>query len=55
MQVMKSVLWLLVGLGGIIGGLVPTWLGASYLSLWGILGSTVGGIVGIYIYTQLDL
>ena len=26
---------------------MPTWLGASYLSIWGILGSSVGAIAGI--------
>lgn len=48
-------LWLLVGIGGIVGGLIPVLFGASYSSLWGILGSTIGGIAGIYIYNRLDL
>lgn len=52
---MKSVLWLLMGIGGTIGGLVPSWFGASYFSLWGILGSGIGAIAGIYFYGYLDL
>ncbi len=52
---MKSVLWHLIGIGGIIGGLIPVWIGASYLSLWGFLGSGIGSIAGIYIYKYLDL
>ena len=52
---MKSVLWLLIGVGGIIGGLVPALLGASYLSLWGILGSLIGSMAGVDVYSHLDV
>jgi hypothetical protein len=52
---MKSVLWLLIGIGGTIGGFIPVWFGASYFSLWGILGSLIGSIAGIYFYRYLDL
>jgi len=51
----KTAKLMIVGLGTTIGGLIPVWLGASYFSLWGILGSTVGGIAGIYAISQLDL
>ncbi len=52
---MKSALWLLIGLGSVVGGLIPVWLGASYLSAWGFLGSTIGAIAGLYVYKYLDL
>ncbi|HSX18173.1 MAG TPA: hypothetical protein VLE51_02370 [Candidatus Saccharimonadales bacterium] len=52
---MKSLLWLLIGIGSLIGGLIPTWLGASYLSFWGFAGSTAGAIAGIYVFNKVDL
>ena len=36
-------------IGSVIGGYVPSLLGASFLSIWGILGSTVGAILGLWI------
>lgn len=50
----KSLMWLLIGLGATIGGLVPAWLGASYFSFWGILGSVVGAIAGLYFFNRLE-
>lgn len=52
---MKSMLWLLIALGSIIGGFIPAIFGASAFSLWGLVGSTIGAFVGIYVYTQLDI
>lgn len=52
---MKSVLWLLIGIGGTLGGLIPTLLGANYLSFWGFFGSGIGAFAGIYLYRYLDL
>jgi hypothetical protein len=47
-------LYLLLGsIGSVIGGYVPTLLGAGDLSGWGILGGLIGGILGIYLGTKL--
>ncbi len=35
--------------GSVVGGYIPTLLGAGFLSMWGILGSTVGSVVGVWI------
>lgn len=48
-------MWLLIGLGSIVGGFVPSLFGADYLSLWGFLGSAVGAVAGIYLYNRLDI
>ncbi len=50
----KGLLWLLIGVGSVVGGLIPAALGASYLSMWGIIGSGIGAIAGIYAFRRLD-
>jgi hypothetical protein len=50
-----SLLWLFVGIGGGIGGYGPVLLGADGLSLWSLLGGTVGSFVGLWAYRRLDL
>lgn len=37
-----------------IGSYLPTLWGAGYFSLWSIIGSVVGGIVGIWIGYKLN-
>ncbi len=44
----KTVLYLFISIGGAVGGYVPVLLGADAFSPWAILGSTIGGIVGIF-------
>jgi hypothetical protein len=51
----KALMWLLIGIGSTIGGFIPVWLGADIFSLWGIIGSAVGAVAGIYIFNRLDL
>lgn len=41
-------------IGSIIGGYVPMLWGASFLSYWGIVTSTIGGVLGIYIGYKLS-
>lgn len=41
-------MYLFVTIGGIIGAYVPVLFGADGLSAWSIIGSTIGGFVGIY-------
>lgn len=45
----KSLVMLGMVAGSTIGGYIPTMLGADFLSLWGILGSILGGLLGIYL------
>jgi len=45
----KSIVMLGMVVGSIIGGYIPILFGASFLSLWSLLGSAVGGLLGIWI------
>ena len=44
----KKAIWFGMSVGSTIGGCVPMLWHAGMLSLWGILLSTIGGIVGIW-------
>lgn len=46
---MKSVLMAGVLLGSVIGGGIPSLFGAGLFSMWGVVGSTVGAILGLWI------
>lgn len=51
----KTLMYLSISIFGAIGGYVPSLLGdASLLSGWAILGSTIGGLLGIYIGYKLS-
>ncbi len=51
----KRTIYLLAGLGGLIGAYVPVWLfNQSDFSLASIFGSAVGGIVGIWLAVKLQ-
>ncbi|HUI92870.1 MAG TPA: hypothetical protein VLX68_11540 [Chitinivibrionales bacterium] len=41
-------------MGSCIGGYLPTLLGAHGISGWSLLGSTIGGIAGIYVSFKLS-
>lgn len=41
-------MYLFITIGGAIGGYIPVLFGAGGLSAWSILGSTLGGLFGIY-------
>lgn len=43
----KKALYLGATIGGLIGGYLPTLFGQSGFGIWAILGSTLGGILGI--------
>ena len=46
---------LMMGVGSTIGGLIPYLLGDNdLLSLWPILGSIVGGIIGIRLGVKIS-
>jgi len=44
----KTLVWLGVFIGTSLGGWLPTLAGADWLSLWGVAGSVVGGLAGIW-------
>ena len=50
----KTVMYLFITIGGAAGGYLPVLLGAGGFSVWSILGSTVGGIVGIYTAVKIS-
>ena len=39
--------------GSIIGGYLPVLFGASFLSMWSLFGSAVGGLLGIWIVYKI--
>lgn len=45
----KSLIWIGVFIGSTLGGLVPGLWHASWLSLWGVTFSTLGGLAGIWL------
>lgn len=44
----KTLIWIGMGVGGTIGGLLPYLWGASYLSFSSVILTGVGGLVGIW-------
>jgi hypothetical protein len=45
----RSLYLLGAGIGGTVGGLLPGLWGASDFSGWGIILSTVGGLLGVWL------
>ncbi|MEN9524085.1 MAG: hypothetical protein RL536_154 [Candidatus Parcubacteria bacterium] len=45
----RHLIWIGVLVGGTIGGWIPTLWGAGAFSITGIVGSTIGGLLGIYV------
>ena len=46
----KTGYYITSGIGGIIGGFLGSLLdGGNFLGFWGIFGTLVGGIAGIYV------
>ncbi len=44
----KRLVWFGLTVGSTLGGMVPALWHASMFSLWGIVFSTIGGILGIW-------
>lgn len=44
----KTLIWIGAFVGGFVGSYIPVLFGASTLSMSSIIGSTVGGLVGIW-------
>ncbi|HSX41368.1 MAG TPA: hypothetical protein VLF21_01905 [Candidatus Saccharimonadales bacterium] len=49
----KSAIWVGAGVGGVVGGYIPSLWHADFLSPASILGSTVGGLAGIWVIYKL--
>ena len=45
----KTIIMFFVLVFGLLGGYLPTLFGEDLFSLWGILGSTLGGFFGIWV------
>ncbi len=50
----KSLIWIGVFIGSTIGSFIPTLWGDSALSFSSIIGSTIGGVVGIWVGFKLS-
>jgi len=50
----KKVILLTSGVGGTVGGYLPTLLGSSGFSGWSLLGAFIGGLFGIWVGIKLS-
>jgi uncharacterized membrane protein YeaQ/YmgE (transglycosylase-associated protein family) len=50
----KSMTWLLTIVGSVIGSYIPALWGDGVFSLWAIILSAVGAVIGIWIGFNLD-
>ncbi len=50
---MRHLIWIGVLVGSAVGGWIPTLWGAGAFSFTGIIGSTIGGLLGIYLGAKL--
>lgn len=50
---MRHLIWIGVLVGSTLGGWIPTLWGAGAFSFTGIIGSTIGGLLGIYVGAKL--
>lgn len=49
----KLVMYIIIGVTTTVGGWIPTLFGSSWFGGWSILGTLIGGIVGIVIYYKI--
>lgn len=49
----KTVVFIGMFVGSCVGGYIPVFLGASFLSVWSLVGNAIGGILGIAITYKL--
>jgi hypothetical protein len=50
----KTIIIIGMIIGSSIGGYLPILFGAQGISYWSLLGSTVGGFIGIYVSFKLS-
>jgi hypothetical protein len=49
----RRVVWLFVGVGMVVGGLVPVVWGGSALGLASLVFGSLGGVAGLWLATKL--
>lgn len=49
----KSLIWIFMLIGSTIGGFIPTLWGDSFFSMWSVILTAVGGLIGIYLGFKL--
>jgi len=49
----KTWVWIGLFIGSTVGGYIPALFGAGLLSVWGIVGSTIGAFIGIWVGYRL--
>ena len=50
----KTLIWIGVAIGGIVGGYVPVFFGADSFSMSAVIGSGVGSLIGIWVGFRLS-
>jgi hypothetical protein len=50
----KKLVWVGVMVGSTVGGFVPSLWDSGFISMSGVIGSALGGILGIYIAWKLS-
>jgi outer membrane lipoprotein SlyB len=43
----KTLIWIGLFVGSTAGGYLPALFGGGSLSMWGVLGSVIGGVAGV--------
>jgi riboflavin transporter FmnP len=51
----RQISWLLVFIGSVIGGYIPTLLGESFLSMASLFWSAIVSIIGIFVGYKLGI
>lgn len=54
MESRKKLIWLLMLIGGVVGGFLPTLWGAGMLSLSSVVLTALGGFAGIWLGFKLS-
>ncbi len=49
----KTLIWIFVSVGSIVGGYIPALWGDSVFSYASLIGSGIGGILGIFIAIKI--
>jgi hypothetical protein len=50
----KFLMYTFITIGGMIGAYIPSLFGADGFSVWAIIGSTIGGLAGIWVAYKIS-